>query len=53
MQRIVYVFGQFSANTVHFHEVIDSRTRHALQSTELAQQFPAFFWPQPWNLFQS
>ena len=52
MQRIVYVFGQLSANTVHFDEVVDPGARDALQSTELSQQLPAFFRSQTGNLLE-
>ena len=38
MQRIVYGFGQFSANTMHFRQIVYPRPCDALQSTELAQQ---------------
>ena len=52
MQRIVYVFGEFSANTVHLHKIVYSSCCDPLQTAELAQNLPTFLRAQTWNLLE-
>ena len=52
MQSIVYGFSELSANTMHLYKIVNASATHALQATELPQQFPALLRAQAGNLFQ-
>jgi hypothetical protein len=52
MQVIVYRFGQRSADSVHFDQVVNPGPDNSLQTTKLAQQFAALFGTQAGNLFE-
>ncbi len=53
MQRIVYGFSEFSANTVHLDEIVHPGPADALETAKLPQKLSALLRPQPGYLLQS